>query len=146
MVSCTQREQVEHLKKEYLFNDGMYVEKVFSYETDSNRYTIDNGIYTLDRTFIYDYYIIKVRDTLKFIFTESESDTDHQRAWKFIPIREWNPLKVETVSIKVLNGISNGNQTLVMYNYQFSVDPGFIPLSSTSGVIENKLNVWAHPH
>jgi len=146
VASCTQREQEENLKKEYIVTDGVYVEKVLPTEKDSNRYTMDNRIYTFNRTFIYDYYIIKKRDTLKFIFTESESDTDHQRAWEFIPIQELNPQKVETVSVKVLNGISNQHQTLVMYNYQFSIDPGFIPLSSTSGVIENKQNVWLHPH
>jgi hypothetical protein len=147
LISCKQTEDIEQLKKEFLFDFGVYVEKISPEDNSLDRFTRDNEIYTIGRTFIYNYYIVENDDTLKImapLYTQPESD--FQRMWEFVSANENNPSKIETISIKVLDGISNEQQTEVKYNNQFSVDPGFEPFSSTSGVIENKLNTWIHPH
>jgi len=146
-TSCKQNEDIEQLKKDFLFDFGVYVEKVSPDDNTLDRYTKDNEIYTTDRTFIYDYYIVRNGDTLKIEAPLSiPPESDFQRMWDFLPANENNPNKIETISIKVLNGISNERQTEVKYDYQYLVKPGFEPFSSTSGVIENKLNTWMHPH
>jgi hypothetical protein len=147
LISCRQTENIEHLKQDFLFDFGVYVEKISPDDNSPDRYTRDNVIYTPGRTLIYDYYIVRNGDTLKIQAPlEVPPESDSQRMWDFLPAKENNPYKIETISIKVLSGISNEQQTKVKYDYQFSVDPGFEPFSSTSGVIENKLNTWIHPH
>jgi hypothetical protein len=146
-TSCKQTENIEQLKKDFLFDFGVYVEKVSPGDSALDRYTRDNVIYTTDRIFIYDYYIIRNGDTLKIEAPlDTPPDNDYQRIWNFLPAGVNNPNKIKTVSIKVLSGISNERQTEVKYDYQYMVSPGFEPFSSTSGVIENKVNVWMHPH
>lgn len=147
MVSCKQTDSIEELKKDFLFDFGVYVEKVSPADNTSDRYTKDNEIYTAGRIFIYDYFIVRNGNTLKVEAPiNAPPESDFQRLWNFIPATEGNPNEIQTISIKVLNGISNEQQTEVKYDYQYLRDPGFEPFSSTSGIIENKVNVWMHPH
>mgnify|MGYP001607663332 CR=1 FL=1 len=65
-------------------------------------------------------------------------DSDFQREWSFISKSTEHEDKIETISITVLPGISNDNQTMVKYEYQYFPDLGYSTFSSTSGVIENE--------
>jgi hypothetical protein len=147
LSSCRPTEDIEQLKKGYDFDFGVYVEKVALNDSTADRYTRDNLIYTPQRKFIFDYTIIRDGDSLKIQAPVNiPADADHERTWDFIAAREESPDKIETISITVTNRISNDQQTEVKYDYQYSVNPGFEPFSSTSGVIENKMNTWMHPH
>ncbi len=73
-------------------------------------------------------------------------ESDFQREWTFIPKANSHEDKIETISITVQPGISNYNQTMVQYEYQYIPDLGYNTFGSTSGVIENEMNTWMHPH
>jgi len=148
MFSCCKKIGAnEALNRDFDFDFGVYVEKKLATDSNPNRYTADNKIYTIDKTFVFDYYILRNGDTLKIASPRLiHVGDDPQRLWSFIELGENNTERIETISIKVLSGISNEQQTEVRYDYQYSVEQEVFPLSSTSGVIENKLNVWMHPH
>jgi hypothetical protein len=76
----------------------------------------------------------------------TEPDSDFQREWGFIPNGSQHEDKIETISITVQPGISNENQTMLKYEYQYTPDLGHSTFYSTSGVIENEMNTWMHPH
>jgi len=73
-------------------------------------------------------------------------ESDFQREWTFIPKAISHEDKIETISITVQPGISNYNQTMVQYEYQYIPDLGYNTFGSTSGVIENEMSTWMHPH
>lgn len=148
LISCGRNQNIEELKKKYIFDDfKVYIEKPLPTDNNADRYTIDNKAYKLNRKFIFDYYIIKGKDTLKITAPKTTGlDSDFQREWSFISKSKKHEDKIETISITVLPGISNDNQTMLKYEYQYFPDLGYSAFSSTSGVIENEMNTWMHPH
>lgn len=146
IVSCERTLGVDDLKKNYIFDDlGLYIEKTSTSDSTQDRYTKDNKIYTINRKFTFDYYIVRDADTLKIAIPHVTDLENFQKSWDFISKDLISNDKIETISFTVLNGISNDNQTLVKYEYQYPTDPGFNIFYSTSGVIENEINVWMHP-
>ncbi|GHN02291.1 hypothetical protein WSM22_37800 [Cytophagales bacterium WSM2-2] len=134
-------------QKKYIPDDlDVTIENLPATDTNPNRYTIDNKVYRIGRKLIYNYYIVKAGDTLKFTVPKfSAPGGDFLREeWQFISKSRAHEDKVETISIEVQPGISNKNQTPLQYGYQYANDKeaGF---SSTSGVIENEMNTWMHP-
>ncbi len=148
MFCCGQTQNIDELKKKYIFDDfKVYIEKPLTTDNNDDRYTIDNKAYKLNRKFIFDYYIIKGKDTLKITAPRmTEPDNDFLRDWSFISKGNKHEDKIETISITVLPGIINDNQTMLKYEYQYFPDLGYSTFSSTSGVIENEMNTWMHPH
>ncbi len=147
MVSCGRTQGIDGLKKNYIFDDlGLYVEKPLLGDSNQDRYTKDNKIYTINRKFIFDYYIVRNTDTLKIATSQVTDQENFQKSWDFISKDLINKDKIETISFTAQNGISNDNQTLLKYEYQYSVDQGFNTFYSTSGAIENEINIWMHPH
>ncbi|MCA6369686.1 MAG: hypothetical protein IM631_21985 [Cytophagales bacterium] len=148
IISCGRTQNIDELKKKYIFDDfKVYIEKTSTTDNNADRYTIDNKAYKLNRKFIFDYYIIKGKDTLKITSPKMTGpDSDFQREWSFTSKSNKHEDKIETISITVLPGISNDNQTMLKYEYQYFPDLGYSTFSSTSGVIENEMNTWMHPH
>jgi hypothetical protein len=143
-ISC-HAQNIEGIKKNFIREeDRIYIEKVLA-NTDSNAYTVDNKIYTLKREFIFDYHIERSGKTLKIASPRDiKPGESFNKVWDFVAESENNLDKVELISIKVMSGISNDNQTMIQYNYHYRFDTA--PYYSTSGVIENGMNVWMHPH
>jgi hypothetical protein len=137
----------DNTSRKFVFDDlGIYLENLLPGETSPDRYTVDNIAYKIHRKFIFDYFIVRNGDTLKIAAPKiSQQNSDFHRDWTFIPLREESAEKVETISITVLPGIANVNQTKVQYDYQYVPD-NYSTYSSTSGVIENEMNTWIHPH
>jgi hypothetical protein len=148
MISCGRSQNIDDLKKKYIFDDlNIYLENPVPADNNPDRYTIDNIAYRINRKFIFDYSIIRGEDTLKITAPKMTApDSDFQREWDFILKNGQHEDKIETISITVLPGISNDNQTMLKYEYQYIPDLGYSTFSSTSGVIENEMNTWMHPH
>jgi hypothetical protein len=149
LFSCNaQKQDLESIKKNYIFDDmGIYLENISPSDTNSNRYSSDNRAYKINRKYIFDYYILSGKDTLKIKTPRIvKPEDDFQRMWEFIPNSAKHEDKIETISITVLPGITNTNQTTLKYEYQTSVENFYTSFSSTSGVIENEMNTWMHPH
>lgn len=143
-----QNQNIEDLKKNFIFDElGIYLEKTQPIDSNPDRYTVDNRVYRINRRFVFDYYIIRQGDTLKIKAPKiAAPGSDSRREWEFIDENSTHEDKIETISINVLPGISNDNQTMLEYEYQYPIDLGYNPFSSTSGVIENAMNTWMHPH
>jgi hypothetical protein len=148
LISCERTKNIDDIKKKYILDDlNIYLENPLPADKNPNRYTIDNRAYRIDRKFIFDYSIIRYGDTLKITAPKiADSDSDFERDWDFIPKDDQHTDKIETISITVQPGISNDNQTKLKYEYQYVPDLGYSTFSSTSGVIENEMNTWMHPH
>jgi len=148
MISCGQTQNIDDLKKKYILDDlRIYVENPLPTDNNPDRYSIDNKAYRINRKFVFGYFIIRNGDTLKIIAPKmSAPGSDFQREWSFAEKNSKHEDKIETISISVLPGISNDNQTMLMYEYQYMSDLGYSTFSSTSGVIENEMNTWMHPH
>lgn len=125
---------------------GIYLENTLPSDTNSNRYTTDNKAYKINRTHIFDYFILTGKDTFQITTPKvNKPEDDYQRMWEFIPNRAEHEDKIETISITVLPGIENNNQTKLKYEYQYGT-AGYSGFYSTSGIIENEMNTWMHPH
>lgn len=122
-----------------VIEEGIFVEKFAPEVTDENRYNLDNVIYKVGRTFVYDYvYIDKAGEQFHF-----EGGRD---GWNFAPVGTDRYYVVKQVHIKVLNGlqpmieqIPDYNQTLLNFTCPPNTD------YTISGVVENYKNVWMHP-
>lgn len=147
-ISCGRTQNIDDLKKKYISDDSsIYVENPLPTDNNPDRYTIDNKVYRISKKFIFDYFILRGGDTLKITAPKAtQPDSDFQREWSFISRNSKHDDKIETISIAVGPGISNEHQTMLQYEYQYMPDPGYSPFSSTSGVIENEMNTWMHPH
>jgi hypothetical protein len=143
LLSCHAQDMEELKKKFILDEDGIYGEKI-SKTADPDAYTVDNKIYTINREFIFEYHIERSGKVLKMTAPRyTQPGEDFNEAWDFVAENENHPDKIEFISIKVMNGISNESQTMIRYNYNYQFDTA--PYRSTSGVVENEMNVWMHP-
>jgi hypothetical protein len=115
MISCGRTQNIDELKKKYIFDDfQVYIEKPLTTDNNADRYTIDNKAYKLNRKFIFDYHIIKGKDTFKVTAPKMTApDSDFQREWSFTSNGNKHEDQIETISITVLPGISNENQTML---------------------------------
>lgn len=148
LCSCKGQEQnFPTVQTFYALDDlEIYIENLSPSDTNSNRYSIDNRAYKINRTYTFDYYILSGKDTLKVKSPKMAGpNDDYQRMWEFIPKSSRHEDKIETISITVLPGVSNVNQTMLKYEYQYNTKENS-RFYSTSGVIENKMNTWMHPH
>ena len=148
LISCGRTQNIDDIKEKYIFDDlNIYLENPLSDDKNPDRYTIDNRAYRINRKFIFDYSILRHGDSLKITVPRiTASDSDFEREWDFISKNGQHEDKIETISITVQQGISNGNQSKLNYEYQYFPDLGYSTFSSTSGVIENEMNTWMHPH
>lgn len=148
MFSCEGTQKIDDIKKKYILDDlNIYIENPVPSDNNPDRYTIDNAVYRINRIFIFDYFIIRDGDTLKITAPRMTApDNNFHRKWDFVSKNNKHEDKIETISIAVQPGISNGNQTMLKYEYQYTVNFGYSTFSSTSGVIENGMNTWMHPH
>lgn len=122
-----------------VIEEGIFVEKFDPSVTDENRYNLDNVIFKVGRTFIYDY-----------IYTDTEGQNFHfeggRDGWNFAPVGTDRYYVVKQVRIRVMDGlkpmieqIPDYNQTLLNFSCPPNTD------YTISGVVENYRNVWMHP-
>lgn len=152
-IGCySQSSIIDSLKTHFDFENGLYYEKDIPDSFNPTIYTIDNKVYTLNKTFFFDYFIVKEDDTLKSknLFekldrnTESlEQPIDQKKIWELVPYKLDEEDVIETISIQVLNGF-NDTQTIIEYKYYNKNNTEF-DYSSSSGLVENVINTWLHP-
>jgi hypothetical protein len=155
ILSCkSPSSPIEKKNYELILEDGIYVEKFDSTQVSENRYTANNKTYLEGNKLTYDYYYEdRNGDRFKFQEIDGAGDlpfTEMAKAWFFVPIDRLTDKTVDKVILTVRNGlepmIKNNpeyNQTVISFNYpQISGKQTF---SSSTGLIENEKNVWAHP-
>jgi hypothetical protein len=125
----------------------LYTEPPKKNSAGINPYNYDNIIYVADRTYIYDYLIIKGNDTLKYAIT---GKTDSGKIWKYVPAKTIDSTVISYLGIKTLSKIGpimmdkpDYNQTeIFLYHYNSSLK--YLD-SELTGIIENEKNIWLHP-
>jgi len=118
--------------------DGIFYE-IFPDTTNINCYTEDNEIYKLDNVYNFNYqYITKDGEELyyqRFSFSE----------WEFVPKEDIIDEAVVAFQMKVVPGACNGEmQSCIEFRYVMNTGD-FVPMWETTGLIENKKNIWTHP-
>ena len=139
---------------EIIYKNGIYVEKFDSTNTSPNRYTANNHTYKEGNIYTFDYYY-EDRDGQKFKFEEKKgagdlSFNEMEKAWFFVPFDSLTERTIDKVIMKVKYGLEpfinhdpEYNQTIISFKYpQLNGKQNF---SSSTGIIENEKNIWAHP-
>lgn len=127
--------------------NDLYVETKLANDKGLNPYNYDNKIYVDGKTYVYEYFIVKGKDTLKYAIVNG---TDGARSWRYVPKTQRDSNTVEYLGIKALGKIgpimmenANYKQTeLFLFHYNADLKPLETELT---GVIENKENIWLHP-
>ena len=139
---------------EIVFDEGLYVERFSPANTSANRYTANNQTYLEGNKLIYDYYYEDLHgERYKFEELEGASELgfrERVKAWSFVRIDSLTERTIEKVELVVEYGLEpmvnnnpDYNQTVISYKYpQVNGERKF---SSSTGLIENEKNVWAHP-
>ncbi|GAB2699711.1 hypothetical protein GCM10027037_25440 [Mucilaginibacter koreensis] len=125
----------------------LYIEPKVPNNKGINPFNYDNKLFVEGKTYVYDYFIVRGHDTLKYAIA---SHPDGTKSWHYVPSRQKDSSKVEYLGITTLGKIGpimmdkpDYNQTEVfLYHYNADMKPLETELT---GVVENKVNVWLHP-
>jgi hypothetical protein len=126
---------------------GLYIEPKVTNNKGINPFNYDNKLFVNGKTYIYDYFIVKGSDTLKYAVT---SQSDGTKLWHYVSNMQKDSSIVEYLGIKTLGKVGpimmdkpDYDQTEVfLYHYNADMKPLETELT---GVVENKVNVWLHP-
>jgi hypothetical protein len=148
---------VQKLNKPYyeLTNDeGILVEKFDSLELAKNKFTLDNKIFRYGTIFTFDYHFINLKKDEKFkiicddltSFKKNEKDFD----WYLTESSSKSENMVNKIKMVVdpnfdhiLYSMPGFNQSIITYYYLNN--NGEELLYESTGVIENRGNIWLHP-
>ncbi len=112
-----------------------------STNTDVERYNRDNKVYKSNTEFVFDYVILKGKDTLKCQFVKQEFGVPK---WQLVKPNNTHPFVVNTIGFAVLPHYLNDNQTgmkIIYYNKEGKV----VSDMERTGLVENDKNTWLHP-
>ncbi|WP_342644772.1 hypothetical protein [Mucilaginibacter sp. CSA2-8R] len=126
---------------------GLFVEPKLPNTKGINPFNYDNKIFVEDKTYIYDYFIVKGKDTLQYAIV---SQADGTKSWHYVPKKQHDSTTVTYLGIKTLGKsgpimMENPDyKQTELFLYHYNAD--FKPLDTElTGVIENKVNIWVHP-
>lgn len=143
----SQSNHIDSLKNEFDSKNGLYFEREIPNNFNPSVYTSDNKIYTLNKTFFYNYYFIEHKDTLKLTAKVEEikvGDFIEQRLkCGFVPSSYQKDDLLTTIAISIVDGF-NDTQSIIEYKYynQNNIELNYY---SNSGLVENGINIWIHP-
>ncbi|PZR27747.1 MAG: hypothetical protein DI535_09180 [Citrobacter freundii] len=131
----------------YTQKNALYIEPRQDNNENVNPYNYDNKIFVPGKTYLYDYFIVKGNDTLKYKITPMP---DGSKSWAYVPKENADSSTVVFLGIKtlpkkgpIMMDKPDYDQTeIFLYHYNIALKPLDTELT---GVIENKQNVWLHP-
>jgi hypothetical protein len=153
--------------QELIFEDGIYIEKPNSIDTNRHKYSLDNISYKLNKIFIYDYYYIDTNE-VKSKFIRDKSHWTKENPLNLIKYTNTDTNTIDKIKITVsdyLNDFSivdsTYSQTVFTYDYLNilgqpsdtsckilkKINPKYErPCGDeTTGIIDNIKNLWMHP-
>jgi hypothetical protein len=110
-------------------------------DKDEERYNRDNKVYKSNTEFVFDYIIVKNKDSLKCQLSKQEYGIP---TWQLVPPDDADTLTVHTISIAVLPFYLNDSQTGIDFRY-YNKDKKQIKIFEATGLVENDKNTWTHP-
>jgi hypothetical protein len=108
---------------------------------DVERYNRDNKVYKSNTEFLFDYVILKDKDTLKCRFSNQEYGIPK---WQLVKPDDADSLTVHSIGFAILPYYQNDNQTGINFRYYNKYGKIVNNMAST-GLIENAKNTWTHP-
>lgn len=143
----SQLSHIDSLKNEFDSKNGLYFEREIPNNFNPSVYTSDNKIYTLNKTFYFNYYFIEHKDTLKLTAEVEEIKvgefTEQKLKNSFVPSSYQKDDLLTTIAISIVDGF-NDTQSIIEYKYYNQNNIEFNYYAS-SGLVENDLNIWIHP-
>lgn len=123
--------------------ENIFVEDISNYDNESykfqNLYNVDNEIYLPEREFIFQY--IYIDSTKKQFLFKNEG-------YDLLSIDSISDNTISEIALNIQNGFGSFDnkydQTVSEYLYYLPNGEAIYP-RNTSGIIENKENVWMHP-
>lgn len=124
---------------------GIVVEKFDSINRDENRFNYDNIIFKKGVNYYYSYKHLTVSgEAFRFLYTDSTA------LWNFTSADSISPDAIVEIKITLKDGQFPFNkihpdysQSVISYSYQKKDGPA--KFGESTGVIENKRNIWLHP-
>lgn len=110
-------------------------------DTDLERYNRDNKVYKSNTEFLFDYLIVKDKDTLKCRFSNQEYGIPK---WQLVKPDDADSLTVQSIGFAILPYYQNDDQTGINFRYYNKFGKIVSNMAST-GLIENDKNTWTHP-
>jgi hypothetical protein len=137
------------LSQELIFDNGIYIEKPIFTDTSQHRYTLDNKIFAINKSFTYDYYFLDSFSVKRKFYKEGEgirpkspTGLAEYKSTSSDVIDKVRLIVTDDLNI-FLRSDSSYSQTVVKYQYLNS--SGVSIGSEETGVIENSMNLWLHP-
>lgn len=153
--------------QELIFDNGIYCEKSLPRDTSNHKYSLDNISYKINSVFIYDYYFLdKYGNKSKFLLTKDVSFEENPLNLTSFDNKSdsvIDKIKIEVTDyLKIFSGYDstyaqtvfnysflkkNGKSTDTLCEYFKKKSKKFdMPCGDGStGVIDNKKNLWIHP-
>jgi hypothetical protein len=110
-------------------------------DRDEERYNRDNKVYKSNTEFLFDYTIIKNKDTLKCRFSNQEYGIPK---WQLVKPDDADSLTVYSVGFAILPYYLNDDQTGINFRY-YNKYGRIVDNMASTGLIENDKNTWTHP-
>jgi hypothetical protein len=110
-------------------------------DKDVERYNRDNKVYKSNTEFLFDYVIVKDKDTLKCRFSNQEYGIPK---WQLVKPDDADSLTVNAIGFAILPYYLNDNQTGVNFRY-YNKYGRIVNKMESTGIIENAKNTWLHP-
>jgi hypothetical protein len=138
LILCLFSFATAHAQKSFkdLENDSIDVN-----DKDVERYNRDNKVYKSNTEFLFDYVIVKDKDTLKCRFSNQEYGI---RKWQLVKPDDADSLTVHSIGFDILPFYLNDNQTGISFKYFNKYGKPLHVLDAT-GIVENDKNTWTHP-
>jgi hypothetical protein len=109
-------------------------------DKDVERYNRDNKVYKSNTEFLFDYFIVKDKDTLKCRFSNQEYGIPK---WQLVKPDDADTLTVQTVSFAILP-YQHDDQSGINFRY-YNKYGNIINKIESTGLIENAKKTWTHP-
>ena len=143
IFSCKQVNKPQLSKKDSYFNDDeIYFEEPSKTEEKHNLFTSDNVIYSIGKTFVYEYVYFDTNGK-PFYF---ESKDRYSQEWELVPTDSATSQTVTKVAMSIVSRSkqdSSYRQSPILYKFITSSGEK-VGLSGT-GLVENHENIWIHP-
>lgn len=144
--------EIQKKTKYRIWKDGsIFSEKFDKKYFNENKYTENNVIFTVGRTFIFDYYYENILGQ-RYLFNKNKSlwEDPFGRAYDFSIIKDTILQTITEIRIKAIWGLGPFkldsppyDQTVI--NIQYYNNQKQILIDEHTGAIENEKNLWIHP-
>jgi len=135
---------------EYILEKGIFIETPDPNDDSDTRYSVDNKILKVGKTFVYEYLFIDKKGNRLLCKNSEETGLAKTKAWVYAPENDNHPNTIKEVHMTIMEKLGfvkkfqpKFNKTLVQY--KFNMVQGLSTYNEQVGVVENEKNMWMTP-